>query len=207
MPGFSEAKGDSLTDPIPKYYYADRTATALRNVKKADVTQLNDMLLYHKMITTFISRKNNFSFLSGLPLEGIKFNMAVIHFAYAALKLKNYKLFNSYMDAAAFNADNDADKDYLKAVKQWVAFEVNGLSKEKALTIIKKFYFADTVKRLQENLKKESLLDEFLMECGDCGKCKFRELCCYDSIRELTACAGKQYSAFVDGQSRENFKY
>ena len=76
--------------------------------------------------------------------------MAVLHFAYAALKLKSYKLFNSYIDSAVFTADNDADKDYLKAVKQWTLFENNGTDKETALAIMKKFFFADTVNQRRQ---------------------------------------------------------
>ena len=131
--------------------------------------------------------------------------MAVLHFAYAALKLKSYKLFNSYIDSAVFTADNDADKDYLKAVKQWTLFENNGMDKETALAIMKKFYFKDTVIRLEKNLDNDSLLDEFLIECGDCLSCKYKDICCYENIRQITEKAGKEYEKFIDGQSRENF--
>lgn len=206
VPGFSEAKGDSLKESIPKYYFANRVSATFRNIKKADTVGLAEVLNYNKMIASFISRKNNFSFLSGLPLEGISFNMAAIHFAYAALKLKNYPLFNSYMDFAAFNCRDESEKDYLKAVKQWIAFKTNGLSDQKALTVMKKFYFEDTVKRLEGNLGKDSLLDEFLMECGDCNACKFRSKCCYEGIRKITANAGAEYAKFTDGQAREIFK-
>lgn len=208
IPGFSEAKGDSLKEQIPTYYFADRASKTLRNIKMADSAQLNELLMYHKMINNFFSRKNNFKFLSGLPINGIKASMASIYFAYAALKLKNYKLFNSYMDTAiAYTVDDDKEKDYLRAVKQWVAFETNGVSEEKALKVIEKFYFADTVERLKKNLESETLLDEFLVECGDCSKCKFKNDCCYESIREIIKKTGAEYSKFTNGQAKENFAF
>ncbi len=207
VPGFSEAKGDSLKAAIPTYYFADRAAKTLRNIKNADVTELSELLMYHKMIANFISRKNNFSFLSGLPLASIHYNMASLHFAYAALKLKNYKLFNSYLDSAITYSGDDMEKDYLRAVKQWITFENNGIAKEKALAVIGKFYFKDTVKRLEKNLNDDTLLDEFLMECGDCQTCRYKDNCCYDNIRNIIKNAGTEYGKFVDGQAKENFAF
>lgn len=207
VPGFSEAKGDSLKEVIPTYYFADRAAKTLRNIKKADVSALNELLMYHKMITEYIGRRNNFTFLSGIPLSNISYNMASIHFAYAALKVKNYKLFNSYIDnAIAFSNDSD-EKDYLKAVKQMVTFKNNGLSIEKAMTVIEKFYFKNTVERLKKNLEKDSLLDEFLLECGDCDVCRMKEDCSYENIRQIIRNAGNEYAKFIDGQNKENFLY
>ncbi len=208
VPGFSEAKGERLQEPIPSYYFADRASKTLRNIKKADAAALSELLMYHKMITNFISRKNNFNYLSGLPLSNTKYNTASIYFAYAALKLKNEKLFNSYIDTAIlFTSDEDSDKDYLRAVKQWITFENNGVLREKALKVIEKFYFADTVERLKKNLESETLLDEFLVECGDCSNCKFKQDCCYESIREIIKKTGAEYSKFTNGQAKENFAF
>jgi len=176
VPGFSEAKGDSLKEPIPTYYFADRASKTLRNIKKADIMALNELLMYQKMLVNFISRKNNLSFLSGIPFVGIGYNIAPLHFAYAALKLKNFQMFNACIDTSlSFTSDPDM-RDYLLAVKQWVTFENNGVPKEKALRVIKKFYFESTYTRLEANLKKDSLLDEFLIECEDCEKCKYKEI-------------------------------
>lgn len=205
VPGFSEAKGDSLKETIPTYYFADRASKTLRNIKKADIMALNELLMYQKMLVNFISRKNNLSFLSGIPFVGIGYNIAPLHFAYAALKLKNFKLFNSCIDTSlSFTADPDM-RDYLLAVKQWVTFENNGVPREKALIVIKKFYFESTYNRLKANLEKDSLLDEFLIECEDCENCKYKENCCYDNIRKITAATGKEYAKFINGQAKENF--
>lgn len=44
-----------------------------------------------------------------------------------------------------------------------------------ALTVIEKFYFADTFERLTENIGNDTLLDEFLVECNiDCENCKYK---------------------------------
>lgn len=208
VPGYSESRGERLREAIPTYYFADRASKTLRNIKKADVLALSELLTYHKMIANFISKKNNINYLSGLPLSCATYNMPSIHFAYAALKLKNYNLFNSYMDSAiAFTPDDSQEKDYFMAVKQWVNFAVGGVDKESAMTVIEKFYFKNTVEHLKKNLEKDALLDEFLIECEDCNACKHKEGCCYKNIQEIIAKAGAEYAKFTHGQDRENFKF
>lgn len=206
VPGYSESRGEKLKESIPTYYFADRASKTMRNIKKADVLALNELLLYHKMIQNFISRKSNFKYISGLPLNKIPNNLLALHFSYAALKLKNYKLFDNYMnDAIASTDDNDADKDYLLAVKQWVSFQKNRVNKDNAMKVIKRFYFEDTVARLKSNIEANTLLDEFVIECSDCEKCKFKDECCYENIRQMIQKAGAEYAKFADGQSREQF--
>lgn len=208
VPGYSESRGERLREAIPTYYFADRASKTLRNIKKADMPALSELLTYHKMIANFISKKNNINYLTGLPLSCATYNMPSIHFAYAALKLNNYNLFNSYMDSAlAFTPDDSDEKDYLMAVKQWVNFAVGGVEKETAITVIEKFYFKNTVDRLKKNLEKDALLDEFLIECGDCSVCKYKNGCCYENIKKIIAKAGAEYSKFTHGQDRENFKF
>ena len=208
VPGFSESRGEWLKEDIPVYYFADRASKTLKNIKKANILELSELLMYHKMVANIISKKNNFAYLSGLPLNKPMYVLTALHFAFAALKTQNYKLFNSYIDSAIKLAENDSDKDYFAAVKQWIEFKNNGVSKEVALTVIEKFYFADTFKRLTKNLENNALLDEFLVECNkDCANCKYRKNCCYESIREMMAKAGAEYAKFTDGQARENFKY
>ncbi len=208
VPGFSEAKGDSLKELIPTYYFADRAAKTLRNIKKADIAQLTELLMYHKMIANFISRKNNFGYLSGLPLSNMKLNIASIHFAYAAKKINNYDSFNRYIDLAInCTPDDDTDKDYLMLVKQWETFMHNGIDKEKALKVIEKFFFENSVKRFKANLETNTLLDDFLVSCEDCNVCKFKDDCCYDGIRNIIEKTGKEYSRFVNGQDKANFLF
>lgn len=208
VPGYSESRGERLKESIPSYYFADRAATTLRNIKKADIMQLSELLMYHKMIANFISKKDNFAFLSGIPFEPSLRRLTPIHFAFAALKTQNYKLFNSYIDSAIKLAENDSDKDYFAAVKQWAEFKNNGVDKATALSVIEKFYFADTFKRLTKNFENNTLLDEFLVECNmDCENCKYKNDCCYENIREMMAKIGAEYAKFTDGQAKENFKY
>lgn len=207
VPGFSEAKGERLQEAIPSYYFADRASKTLRNIKNADLAALSELLMYHNMIANFISRKNNINYLAGLPLSNATYSMLFVHFAYASFKLKNDKLFKMYMDMAIVNESDENDKDYLMAVKQWIEFQNNGVLKEKALTVIKKFYFDGTVGRLIKNIEADTLFDEFLIECGDCQSCKYKEGCCYDSIREIIKNAGAEYSKFTYGQAKENFVY
>lgn len=208
VPGYSESRGERLREIIPTYYFADRASKTLRNLKKADDTALSELLMYHKMIANFISKKNNINYLSGLPLSCATYSMPSIHFAYAALKLEKYDIFNSYMDAAImYTEDESAEKDYLLAVKQWINFKKGGVSKEKALNVLEKFYFKDTVERLKKNLKSDTLLDELIIECDDCNSCKHRQGCCYENIRQIIAKAGNEYSKFTNGQNRENFAF
>lgn len=205
VPGYSEARGDYFTETVPTYYFGDRAAKTLRNIKKANIMELSELLMYHKMIWSFMSRKNNYAYLAGLPIADLSPGLASIHLAYAALKLKNYKMFESYIQTAAQYMADEKDKDYLLAVNQWITFMNDSVDKEKALSVIEKFYFTDTVKRLEKNLKVDSLLDEFLVVCEDCSVCKYKEKCCYDSIREMTKRAGIEYSKFVEGQDKCNF--
>ena len=208
VPGYSEARADFYTETIPTFYFGDRASKTLRNIKKANIVELSELLMYHKMLWSFMSRKNNFAYLSGLPIANLDFGLASIHFAYAALKTQNYKLFDSYIDSAAKFTVNDNDKDYLLAVKQWIEFKNNGVEKKTALSVIEKFYFADTFKRLTKNIENDALLDEFLVECNmDCANCKYKDECCYESIREMMAKAGAEYAKFTDGQKKENFTY
>jgi len=205
VPGYSETRAERLKEPIPSYYFADRAAKTLRNIKKANTSALNELIMYHKMITNFISKKYNFVYLSGLPLTFSENNVAAIHFAYAALKLQNMQLFNTYISTAIKWTVDDKEKDYLLAVKQWVEFKNNGVTEEKAFAVIKRFYFNETYERLKKNVLNDALLDDYLVECGDCQKCKHKDICCYNDIREMIGKAGKEYSKFVNGQSREEF--
>ena len=160
------------------------------------------------MIKNYISRQNNFRYLSGLPITNVTYNMASLHFAYAALKLNNKKLFEQYIDRAiSFTPDDDPDKDYLMAVKQWITFKNNGIDRKKALKVIEKFYFANTVKRLKKNIENDSLLDEFVIECKDCSTCKHKSECSYEEIKKMMQNAGKEYSKFTNGQDKKEFLY
>ena len=206
VPGYSESRGEKLKESIPTYYFADRASKTIRNIKKANILELNELLLYHKMIQNFISRKSNFKYISGLPLNKIPNNLLALHFSYAALKLKKYKVFDSYISDAIFlTADDDVNKDYLLAVKQWVSFQNNGIDANTAMKVMRKFYFEDTLVRLQSNIEADALLDEFVIECGNCEKCKFKKQCCYESIRQMISKAGAEYQKFTDGQSKEHF--
>lgn len=208
VPGFSEAKGERYQEPIPSYYFADRASKILRNIKKATVAELSELLMYHKMIENFVSRRFNYNYLSGLPLSNLKSNLALIHFAYAAKKLNNFNSFKKYMDLAIMStADDDKDKDYLKLVMQWETFMQNGVDKEKAKKVISKFYFDDSIRRFEANINSDTLLDDLVVECSNCDTCNRREDCCYENIRTIIKKAGNEYSKFVDGQKKENFCY
>lgn len=207
VPGFSEARGERLKETVPTYYFADRAALTLRDIKSADVSRLSELLLYNKMIANFINKRNDFRQLSGLPFTRLPANTASLHFAYAALKLKNYTLFDEYMTSAIKLTTDENNVDYLKAVKQWVQFEKSHVDKDTAIKVIKKFYFDTSAKRLEENLCNDTLLDEFVVECGDCPNCKFRENCRYDDVRKIIKAAGDVLVKFTNGQDKENFKF
>lgn len=208
VPGFSEAKGEKFQEPIPSYYFADRASKTLRNIKKANIAELSELLMYHKMIEHFVSRRFNYNYLSGLPLSNLKSNLALIHFAYAAKKINNYNSFKKYIDLAIFStADDDKDKDYLMLVKQWEEFMHNGVDKEKALKVINKFFFEDSIKRFEKNINSDTLLDDLVVECSVCENCKRKADCCYNNIRNIIKKVGIEYGKFVDGQKKDNFLY
>lgn len=208
IPGYSESRGERLTEQIPSYYFGDRASKTLRNIKKASMAQLSELLMYHKMINNIFSKRNNITYLSGLP-KHFKFNAVAIHLAYASLKLKNISLFNKYIDEAILLTHDKEDKDYLMAVKQWLHFGNNGVSEEKRMAVIKKFYFSETVQRLERNLNNETLLDEFLIECNpdNCAGCKNKDGCNYENIRKMIKAAGQRYEKFTNGQAKENFEF
>ena len=208
IPGYSDIKGERLKAPILDYYFADRAAMVMRNIKAASIEQLSELLMYRKMIDGFISKRQNYCYLTGLPLSKMTYFAADIHFAYAALRTKNYDLFAKFTGMAMKYSDDQEVSDYLSAVKFWVDFSKNAIDKEKILAIMKIFYSEKTYSKFIVNLENDALLDEFLIECiNDCANCRHNDRCNYERIRNLIATVGKEYAKFTEGQNRENFTF
>lgn len=209
IPGFSESRGERLKDKIPQYYYGDIASKALRNIKKANIIELSQLIMHYGLSHDIVSRAGNYCYLSGLPMLENKWYMIFVHMAYAGLKTGNKKTFSN-IDYAISVSDDEKEKDYLKAVKQWVMLKDYGLSKEDALSVLKKFCFADTFDKISKDIENNTLLEDLLVEClgpDNCDNCKHNSYCKYREVKCIIKKAGDVYSQFVDGQNRENFKY
>ena len=206
VPGYSDIKGERLKAPILDYYFADRAAKTLRKIKSASVAELSELLMYRRMINGFISKKRNYNYLAGLPLANMNYSTPDIHFAYAALKCKDYGAFAKYIQSAITNSVDEETADYLSAVKFWMDFYTKGTEKEKTLDIMKTFYSESTYNKFLNNLEKDTLLDEYLIECDkNCGNCRQKDRCNYGRIKDMISVVGKEYAKFTHGQDRENF--
>jgi len=206
VPGFSDIKIDRIKAPILDYYFANRASKTLRNIKAANRSQLSELLMYRQMIDGLISKRENFAYLSGLPIIKNTRFLSNIHFAYAAYICNNPGFFDKYINLAIYSCDNEKDADYLQIIKQWVNLIQNNIDVAKAKKIIQKFSFADAYKKFSKNLENDNLFDDYLIKCDNkCLECHCRDLCCYQDIRGIISVAGKEYSAFYEGQNRENF--
>ena len=208
VPGYSDILGEQLRAPVLECYFADRAAKTLRNLKKATNEEINEMLMYIKMIEGHFSKRVNYTFLSGLPLNEKTHMTSLPYLAYAALKIGQKKMFYSYI-TSAINGNFDQEfREYLSAVKQWMVFCDAGVEKEKALSTIRKFYPESIYQKLIKNIEKDELLDECIVECTmQCDRCRSKDYCQYENIRKLIAIAGKEYAKFTDGQDKKNFRF
>ncbi|MCQ2451231.1 MAG: YcaO-like family protein [Clostridia bacterium] len=207
VPGYSDIRGDVLKSPIIDYYFGDRAAITLRNIKKATPAQLSELLMYRKMIDGFISKSSQLEYLTGRPIYGSRRSTVHLHMAYAALKLKNFDEFNKFMNLASTLLGASEEGDYVRAVKQWFELKNFGFDEAKIIRVIEKFYCPDTVKKIKRDAENNSFLEEFLFECENCETCKFKDSCNYETIRNIIAATGKEYAKFTNGQDRENFKF
>lgn len=209
VPGYSDIKGERLKAPILDYYFADRAAKVMRDVKGATVEQLSELLMYRRMIDGFISKSRSFNYLSGLPIEGGNaVYLSYLHFAYASLRCKNFNDAISYISKAMEYCGDGDMAEYFSAIKLWMSFAARGVENDKILKLIKTFYKKETYDKFKKNLENDALLDEYLIECkGDCANCKHNYRCNYERIRKLIATVGKEYAKFTDGQDKKNFQF
>lgn len=206
IPGFSESRGLKLNEPLQEYAIGDLVSRVLRNPLKANLSDLNNVLFFRRMIADIVSRCHSFTRLSGIPIKKpydyILFNATL---GYINYKLGNIKDTLKYLNK--LSSDTVPAKDYFSCLSQYLHFKSNNIDEEKIVCILNKFHKKDIVKKLLENLKNDTLFDEYLLACDtvNCETCKHREVCNFTAAKKVIASAGKVYSTFVDGQNKENF--
>lgn len=205
VPGYSEIRGYLLPEPVSEYALGEEAAKALRDPVSATIPQLALLLTYYEKIRTMVNRRENFSSLVGLPMDLVKPR----HLLFTALSYAAWRL-GRREDAISFLTDalasSGGDRTYLACVRQYLTLQSKGIEGDKLHAILTKFFPREPVDALYQNLSKGGTpYDGHLLRCHmDCTGCPHRELCSYPQVREALARAGKHYTTFTDGQSREH---
>ena len=207
IPGYSESRFLRLTEPFQEYLTADNASKVLRYPEKANPVELTILLGYHKQIQSIISKRENFRYLSGIPLWYPA--MLPLTLAYAAYTLGRYKEAAAYLknlrQSAAFGKDK---MDYFACVIRYLDLKAAGCSEEKIRIVLRKFYDEKYADQLFDLLDKGSHPFEGQLlrcDCKSCDHCQFAEHCGYNSTKDIIAKAGAVYNRFTEGQARENF--
>lgn len=205
VPGFSESRGERLKEVISSYYFGDKCAKTLRNIKCADKAALTELLMYKNMVANIRSKKFNYNFLAGLPFNENPPHRLLMHYVYAAYKLNNKKIYDECLITAISCITDEKDRDYLLAIRQWQKFMSDGVKEEVAFKVLERFYFTETISRLKRNIATDALFDEFVVECIDCKNCRHSNICQYKNIKKMMTNVGGIYNKFTNGQDKENF--
>ncbi len=209
VPGFSESRAMRLTEPVQEYAMGDEVSRILRNPKAFDRADLSIITMFNQMISATISRRGNFTRLSGLPLDFATANsLWNITMAYCSYRMNDLKSAIQNTDALTRKTHlSEEDRGYFTCVRQYLTLIQSGIPEDKLNAILNKFNKKCYVEQLERNLAKGSPFDEYLLECTpkDCTNCRYKDSCHYDYIRTLIKNAGKVYSEFTDGQNKENF--
>ncbi len=209
VPGFSESRGMKLTEPVQEYALGDTVSRILRNPKKHDVADIGILKMFNQMISGIISRRRNFKFLSGLPID----NEGAITLwnattGYFAVKTNDIKTAIQCADILTKHIRvAPEDKAYFLCVRQYLTLKSSGVDEDKLFAILNKFNKKQYVEQLERNLVNGNPFDEYVLECDGktCTNCRYKNNCHYDYIRTLIRNAGEVYSKFTDGQNPENF--
>ncbi len=209
VPGFSESRAMRLTEPVQEYAMGDEVSRILRNPKSFSKAELSLIPMFNQMISATISRRGNFTRLSGLPLDHTTSDsLWSITMAYCSYQMGDLKGAIQNTDALTRKPQlSDEDRGYFTCVRQYLTLIHSGVSEDKINLILNKFNKKIHVEQLKKNLAKGSPFDEYLLECthSDCTNCRYKNSCHYDYIRTLIKNAGKVYQKFTDGQNKENF--
>ena len=212
VPGFSESRPFRLTEPVQEYALADVAARVFRQPTKASIKDLAILPSFYKMIQTARSRPGNFGRLAGIPIDrslGSSFILPTL--SYAAYRLGNYKEAIRYIELFLKNgAISDKKRKQFTCIKMYLQFTAENVSSEKIRVILNKFFDEETVQEFYAAIGEgKTPFDVHLLDCDPtrCDACQYREHCSYTACKEMLASAGKHYSAFTDGQSREHFVY
>ena len=212
VPGFSESRPFRLTEPVQEYALADVAAKVFRCPTKASIKDLALLPTFYKMIQTARSRPGNFGRLAGIPLDrkiGAHFILPTL--SYAAYRLGNYKEAIRYLELYLKNNSIDSQKrKQFACIKMYLQFKVEDVHPEKIRVILEKFFDEETVRKFYDALSNgKTPYDAHLLNCDptNCAACQYQTNCSYTACKNMLAAAGKHYSAFTEGQSKEHFVY
>ncbi len=210
VPGFSESRGVRLNEFLQEYYFADHASKVFRYAERATDEELEEMLLFHRIIYGARSRQNNFLYLSGLPLNAWQDSsyLTYIHYAYAAFRLGKKDELCTYISNAAARAKDPEIANYVGCLSQYFKLMKDGISEEQILCMLKKFYTEKAYTRFIKAQENGTYFDGLLMRCDmeNCENCVYRNKCNINYAKALISKAGEKYRRFADGQNRENFK-
>jgi len=210
VPGFSESRGMRLTESIQEYALGDMVSKILRDPESVSDDDLNIVFMFDSLISGIFSRRNNFAYLAGLPLDSKKsFFIWYVTMAYCAHRIKSADRLKMYLKVLS-DGDFFAGEDiqYFSCVDRYLELKHKGVDKEKIYCILKKFYYEKHVDRLKGLLENgKTPFDEYILKCDgrNCSGCRYKEFCGYETARKVIRAAGKVYSEFKDGQSKDNF--
>ncbi len=210
VPGFSETRGELLTEPVSEYGLGDQAAKALRYPENATISELAILLLFHKKMQSVYSRRNSFSRLAGLPLTGPDTNvMLYVTLSYAAWRLGKLEAAKDYLEPVLAQTKLPEDvRLHLACLSQYLGLKLADISEEKIRVILGKFFEEHVAAGLFDRLDGgKSPYDGYLLrcDCRSCDTCAYASHCNYDRLRQVISATGQAYAKFAHGQDREHF--
>ena len=210
VPGFSESRGLRIPQKMQQYAFGELAAMALRNIRKADNVAMRDILFYKNMISGVNSREFYYPFLAGLPLaHGDHSTTAVVHYAYAAWRLKKYSDAIGYLAPVITNCQDQTKKEYLECIRQYLRHSKDGLEEKKIFTLLSRFYAPEHIARLKDSIEQYGdCFSDLLMACQlpNCDSCPHNGICYYEESKRIIRNTGLRYQEFTHGQDRTQFK-
>lgn len=206
VPGFSESRALRLTEPFQEYASADAAAKVLRSPERASPVELQMLLAYYKQIQTILSKRDNFRYLSGVPLY--RPGMVQISLACVTYRLGRYSETIAYLKALQLIKDMDRDTaEYFSCLARYLELKKTGRPEAQIRLVLGKFYTEKYTGMLFSRLDRgASPFEGFVLDCdANCEKCTFKSYCRYESIKQIISKVGAVYHSFTDGQAKENF--
>lgn len=207
IPGFSESRGLRLTEPFQEYVSADCAAKTLRHPEQASPVELQMLLAFYKQAQTILSKRDNFRFLSGVPV--VSPAMLKITLACVTYRLGRYKETIAYLKSLLNLQNLDRDTvEYFSCLARYLELKTTGRPEDQVRLVLNKFYHEKYTDMLYSPLDQGSNpFEGYVLRCDTkCGECTFKDQCHYQSIKSVIAKAGAVYQNFTDGQAKENFK-
>lgn len=207
VPGFSETNFMDFYNAISLYALGDSVYAAFRNPVAASDADLGFLLQFAESTRNFYGRYNVYSVNAGIPIAGHKNKiLSALVRAYSCCRLGRYgnaRRHNAYLIS---NCSEENDRAYFKCVDKYLALKESGISDEKIRSILYKFFRPETADQLY--IQQKTPYDSYMIQCDlhSCSCCKYRDDCCYHTLKEMTVKIGSVYSQFVDGQNKAIFQ-